>query len=171
MSLRHIINLGCAPNWTPIVTDSPRSPANTGAKHARDSKGRWRRGKSGNPKGSAKGSRHRASLAVEALLEDEADGLTRKAIELALDGDTVALRLCLDRICPPRKDRPVQVSLPKMETVADLPKLTGALFQQVANGALTPSEAAEVSKLIEGHRRAIETADIEERLSRLEGVG
>ena len=44
---------------------------------------------------------------MEALLDNESDGLTRKAIELAKNGDLQALRLCLERILPPRKDRPV----------------------------------------------------------------
>jgi hypothetical protein len=41
-----------------------------------------------------------------------ADALTRKAIELALAGDTAALRLCLERILLPRKDRPLHFRLP-----------------------------------------------------------
>ena len=59
--------------------------------------------KPGNP-GRPKGARHKTTLAIEALLDGEAEALTRKAIELAKAGDLVALRLCLDRICPPRKD-------------------------------------------------------------------
>jgi hypothetical protein len=64
-------------------------------------------GKSGNPAGKLKGTRNKTTLAVEALLDGEAETITRKAIELAKDGDLAALRLCLDRIAPPRKDRPV----------------------------------------------------------------
>jgi hypothetical protein len=44
----------------------------------------------GNP-GKPRGARHRASVAAEALLDGEAAALTRKAIELALGGDTFAL--------------------------------------------------------------------------------
>ena len=64
-------------------------------------------GKSGNPAGKSKGTRNKTTLAVEALLDGEAETLTRKAIELAKAGDLAALRVCLDRIAPPRKDRPV----------------------------------------------------------------
>jgi hypothetical protein len=53
-----------------------------------------------NPNGRPVGSRHKTTLAIEALLEGEAEGLTRKAIEMALSGDMIALRLCLDRIAP-----------------------------------------------------------------------
>ena len=66
---------------------------------------RFQKGRSGNPNGRPKGSRNRTTIACEALLEEEAGALTRKAIQMAKDGDTIALRLCLDRIYPVRKDR------------------------------------------------------------------
>jgi len=62
----------------------------------------FERGVSGNPAGKPKGARHRATLAAEALLDGEAEALTRKAIELALEGNIFALKICLDRILPAR---------------------------------------------------------------------
>jgi len=132
--------------------------------------GTFQKGRSGNPAGKAKGTRHRTTLAMEALLAGEAEGLTRKAIELAQDGDTVALRLCLDRLMPVRKDRPVPFALPPIETAADLTKATSALLSAVAAGELTPSEAAELGKLVDAHVRAIEVTDIQARLDALEGL-
>src|ERR1700693_659671 len=55
-------------------------------------------GASGNPDGRPKGSRNKSTLALEALLDGQAEALTQKAVELALAGDITALRLCLDRI-------------------------------------------------------------------------
>ena len=66
----------------------------------------WAKGESDNPRGKRQGARHRTTLAAEALLDGEAKALTRKAIELALVGETVALRLCLDRILPPASRAP-----------------------------------------------------------------
>jgi UDP-N-acetyl-D-mannosaminuronate dehydrogenase len=125
-------------------------------------------GQSGNPKGRPKGCRHRATVAAEALLDGEAEGLTRKAIELALAGDTMALRLCIERILPARKDRPVQLHIPEIEGVQDLTKATTALLRAVAAGELTLTEAAEVAKLVEAHRRTVETVELEQRLQRIE---
>lgn len=71
-------------------------------------------GQSGNPAGRPKGSRNKATLAVEVLFDGEAEVITRKAIELAKNGDLAAIRLCLDRIAPPRKDRPVLFALPPL---------------------------------------------------------
>jgi hypothetical protein len=125
-------------------------------------------GKSGNPAGKLKGTRNRATMAVEALLDGEAETITRKAIELAKDGDLTALRLCLDRIAPPRKDRPVLFELPPVSSAADVAKAAAALLEAVAVGDLTPAEASELGKLIEAYIKALEATDFAERLTKLE---
>ena len=47
-------------------------------------------------------------------------------------------------------------------------KASAALLQAVASGELTPSEAAELGKLVEAHVKAIEATELQERLERLE---
>lgn len=90
------------------------------------------------------------------------------AIELALDGDTVALKLCLDRIVAPRRDRPVHFPIPAMRTAADSTTAMASITSALASGQLTPSEAAELSSVIEAWLRAIESTETERRLSELE---
>jgi len=126
------------------------------------------KGQSGNPTGKPPGARHRATMAAEALLDGEVQALTRKAIERALEGDGVALRLCLERILPARKDRPVKFDLPPVETASDISKALGAIAKSMAAGELTPDEAGTVATVMEAHRKAIETAELEERVRRLE---
>ena len=130
----------------------------------RDSKGKFAAGNPGKPRGV----KHRATLAVEKLLEGEAEGLTRKAIKLALDGDTTALRLCLERLAPAPKDGPVSFALPKIEAAADASVAAAAIVAAVASGELTPNEGAHVMQLVETCRRTLETTDLEERLANLE---
>jgi hypothetical protein len=105
---------------------------------------------------------------MEALLEGEAEALTRKAVEMALSGDTTAMRLCLERIAPPRKDRPVSFALPELKTAADAVAASAALLEAVAQGELTPMEAAELSKLVANFVEALKVSDLEERLALLE---
>jgi hypothetical protein len=107
-------------------------------------------------------------MAAEALLDGEAEGLTRKAVELALAGDTVALRLCLERLVPPRKDRPIVFDLPTIGSAADHPAALAAVLVAVAAGELTPSEAEAFASIMELHRRAIETGELADRLAALE---
>ena len=74
---------------------------------AQQQRGRpFEKGTSGNPSGRPRGSRNATTLALEALLDGQANALTQKAIDLALAGDMAALRLCLDRILPPARIAP-----------------------------------------------------------------
>ena len=66
------------------------------------------------------------------------------ALELALEGDTTALRLCLERIAPPRRDAPVIFGLPPMQSTADAANASGAVLVNVAAGNLTPIESVRV---------------------------
>ena len=109
------------------------------------------------------------TLGLAPDLEGEAEALTRQAVAMALDGDTTALRLCLERIAPPRKDTPVAFHLPPMETAADAAKTAAGVLEAVSTGDLTPVEGAQVMSLVETYRRTLETSEFEARLTALEG--
>jgi hypothetical protein len=116
-----------------------------------------------NPRARATQQRWRSNL-----LDGEAEALTRKAVDLALAGDITALRLCLDRILPPRKDRPVSFEMPKINNAQDARAASAALLDAVASGNLTPSEASEVGKLIDAYVKTIELTEVLARLDKLE---
>ncbi len=121
----------------------------------------------GNP-GRPKGSRHKYTMAAQALLDGEAEALTRRAIDAALGGDTAALRLCLERVVPVRKGAPIVFNMPAIDTVDDIGKALGAVVAAVAAGDLTPDEGAVIAGLLETKRKTIETVEIEKRLTALE---
>jgi hypothetical protein len=127
----------------------------------------FRPGQSGNPAGKRPGTRHCVTSAVEELLAGDAQALTLKAVELALQGDTTALRMCLDRIAPIRRAR-VRFPLPMPETLADLPRAVASLVAAVSDGTLAPDEGAAVAAMLETHRRTIESVDLEKRIVALE---
>lgn len=129
----------------------------------------FRKGQSGNPDGRPVGARHRYTRAAETLLEGEAEALTRRAVEMALGGDGTAMRLCLERIYPVRKGRPLVLSLPPTDTAADVAKAVSAVIEQMATGDVTPDEAATVVGVIEAKRKAIETDELDRRLREVEG--
>jgi hypothetical protein len=142
--------------------------AKTSRKNEQKTRGGRRFGP-GNP-GRPKGSRNKTTLALEALLDGEAEAITRKAVEMALDGDVTAMRLVMDRIMPPRRERPIMFTMPKMETAADAVKASAALVDAVANGDITPGEAGELSKLVDGFTKAVELHEIQQRLDKLEAA-
>ena len=98
-----------------------------------------------------------------------ADALSRKAVEMALAGDGVALRLCLDRIAPPRKDSPVEFTLPPMANARDAAEAAAAVLEAVSMGDLTPTEAVQIMSLIDAFRRLLEVSELEARIAALEG--
>ena len=121
------------------------SSAKTGSKQVG---GRFAKGVSGNPAGRLAGSRNSATLACEALLEGQAEALPQKAVDMALAGDTVALKIWIDRIYPARKDRPVTFALPPINTARDAADVMSSVMNAVAAGQLTPADASELSKVV-----------------------
>lgn len=107
-------------------------------------------------------------MAVEALLNGEAESLTRAAVSRALAGDMTALRICMDRIAPPLKDRPVEFALPPVNKASDHAAAVAAVIEGLARGELTPSEAQVFVALMEQHRRSIELDELESRIAALE---
>jgi hypothetical protein len=94
--------------------------------------------------------------------------LTRKAVELALGGDPGALRLCIDRLIAPHRERLVAFALPPMRRPADLAMAMEAIAAAVARGVLAPAEAAELAKVVDTFANAIEVRDFDCRLRVLE---
>jgi len=118
--------------------------------------------------GKPKGARHRTTRAIESLLEGQYEALTQKAVSMALGGDAVALRLCLDRIAPPRKDAPISIELPAVRSAADAVEASAAVLAAVADGEISPDEAGRVMALLTAHKSIVEAGDHEARIAALE---
>ena len=128
----------------------------------------FKRGKSGNPAGRPKGARNRTTLAAEALLEGQAEAITQKVVDMALEGDLTAARMCLDRILPIRRERRVSFDLPPINSAEDVVTAMRAIAAALASGELSPSEAAEAGSFVGWHAKAIEVFDLEQRIILLE---
>lgn len=128
------------------------------------------KGQSGNPAGKPRGCRHRASRAAQALLDGEVEALTRKAVEKALEGDTAALRLCLERICPPMKERPLQTALklPATITTQNAPQVFATILKAVASGGICPGEGESLQRMVQLYLNAVEYTDLTRRIEDLE---
>jgi hypothetical protein len=129
---------------------------------------RFKKGQSGNPAGRPSGSRNKATIALQSLLDAEGEEITRKAIELAKFGDATALRLVLERLIPPVKERRLALELPKVETPAGFTGAIGAVLQAVGTGKITPGEGQALAGLLEAQRKNIETLELEARIAAIE---
>jgi hypothetical protein len=127
----------------------------------------FQKGQSGNPKGRPKGSRNKTTLIAQALIDGQAEALVKKAVQLALEGDLTCLRICLERLVPQKKDAPIEIDLPDISTVANIPKLFAVLTAKLREG-ITPSEARTVMDLAQGVLKVLEVAELEQRISALE---
>lgn len=125
----------------------------------------WEPGQSGNPAGRPPGIRDKRT-AMRALLEPHADELVAKVVEMAKNGDTTALRICIDRLIPPAKPREEPVGLPLGE--GSLAEKGQAVLAALGDGTIAPDVATTILQGIAAQARIIEVDEIEKRLAALE---
>ena len=130
--------------------------------------GRFSPGQSGNPAGRPKGRKNRATVICQALLEGEAERIARSVVDKALAGDPACLRLCLERLLPPLKERVVSMTIPPLTCATDVPGAISAVLSAVASGHLLPSEGTELARLVDTYRKAVEIEDLHNRVLNLE---
>jgi hypothetical protein len=146
----------------------PPSSGDDPAKTGRKPDGTFAHGNHANPNGRPQGSRSKATLICEQLLDRSGRKLTKIAIEKAEAGDAMALKLALDRIIPPRRERPRPFRYTKPVGAAEVPAAIDAILEQMAAGELTASEGASIISGIESLRAAYATADLVARVKALE---
>jgi hypothetical protein len=118
--------------------------------------------------GRPRGSKNKTTQVVEQLAAGCAEEIVQRVIKQARDGDTASQRMLLDRICPMRKGRPIDIDLPPIKTVQDVLAAIPLLWTAIAEGRLTPDEASAMSEVAERSMAAIETHDVCSRLDQLE---
>lgn len=130
--------------------------------------GKFQKGQSGNPNGKARGTKNRVTLAAERLLQGELDNICRKLVEEALIGNMQAVKLILDRVLPAKRERVIDVQLPKLNTTDDALRAMSIIIEAVGSGNITPNEGEALSRVIDTFVKAIQTHEIEKRVDLLE---
>lgn len=126
---------------------------------------KFAKGQSGNPRGRPKDSR---TASLRALLAPHAPELLAKVVQMALEGETTALRLCLERILPPLKGKDTAVSIPGIANAQTLADKALAVMDAATNGVITPTEAATLMQSVTGLSRVIEINELQKRIAALE---
>jgi Family of unknown function (DUF5681) len=139
------------------------------AKPRRAGRGRpFVRGQSGNPAGRPPGARNRKTLAAAVFLDGEAEAPTRKAVELALAGDLTALRLCLERILPPCRERTVKLALPPLESADDITAAMTVVAAPLVDGIITPGEGEAIARFLDTFVPVIDANNFARRFTAIE---
>jgi hypothetical protein len=119
-------------------------------------------------RGRPAGSRNKSTVALQSILDQRGETILTKAVVMALEGDTTALRLCVERLLPPRRNSPVRFKLPRINSAADVARALSKVIQAVANGKLAPAEGEKITTMLESVQRIIESVDLEKRVGALE---
>jgi hypothetical protein len=121
-------------------------------------------------RGRPRGSRNKAARACQEALDNHAESLIKKCLSLADQGNMAALRILMDRLVPPLRQRPLQFKLPRTKTIAAVSAASELVLGAVTRGQLTPAEGENFSRLLDGRRRMIEAQELEERVRALEDL-
>lgn len=128
----------------------------------------WKKGQSGNPAGRPQGSRNRATVMALSLMEGAAEEIAQAVVNAARGGDLGAARIVLERLAPPLRERPITIDLPDTSTIEGISKAQQAIIEAVGMGELLPGEGNSLAALVEARRKALETQELEQRISMLE---
>jgi hypothetical protein len=128
----------------------------------------FQKGESGNPAGRPRGARNKRTLLAESMLDRDGADIIERLIRLAKGGDIAAIRLCIDRICPRQRERPVPLDLPPMTAAADAVAAMGAIMQAVGDGDLSAHEAAGLARMVASFSQTVVATEIEQRLQTVE---
>ena len=143
-------------------------------KTERKQRGRpFEKGRSGNPAGRPKGAMNRTTMALKAIMQDQAEAVLQVLIDQAMVGDVQACRAILERLVPVCRESPIDegaVSLPEL-SAATLPAAVASVVQSVAEGSLAPSQGEKLVGMLQGFGRSVELQEIEQRIAALEGQG
>jgi hypothetical protein len=123
-------------------------------------------GQSGNPAGRPRGARNKRTIVAERLFDEAAEPLVKALIALAQGGHPAALRLAMDRICPTR-DGPVAFELPTIASADDAVGAMASIVQGLAEGDITPAEAAKLARVVQTFAQTVSTAVLEQQVQDL----
>jgi hypothetical protein len=119
-------------------------------------------------RGRPSGSRNKKTVLIEELLADNSEPLLRKALQLALKGNTQMLRLLLDPVLRRPKDAPVTIGPLPMGTPEELLQSQARVMQELASGKLSLNQVEQIFQMLENARKLMETRDIDQRVRAME---
>jgi len=114
------------------------------------------------------GSRNKATIRMQEMLDEQAEKLVKKALELAMEGSVGALRLCVERILPARKSEPLLCTMPRIAKAGDAVDAVASIASAATAGEVSADQAAKLAKVISVYLDSLEAYEFDERLAKLE---
>jgi hypothetical protein len=125
-------------------------------------------GQSGNPAGRAAGSRNRKTIAMEEAFFAQADALVQNVVKRAMAGEPAAMRLCMERVLPVGRGRPLPIDLPTVRSADDAQAAAAVITGALKEGAISAREAVDLLRVVEGLTRLAGAVEIVRKIARTE---
>ena len=119
-------------------------------------------------RGRPTGSRNKSTVALQSMMEQHGEAIVKKTVLMAIQGDKMAIRLCLERLLPARRNSPIRFKLPPINSAAGVTRALSRVVQGVADGKLSAAEGETLTAILERLQRNIQTLDLEKRVGALE---
>ena len=130
--------------------------------------GQWKKGSSGNPAGRPRGSRNRAAIIMEQLLDGQIEQLVQKLVASALEGNMQAMGICVERVLPRCKERTIDFDIPPVVGYDDILRAACTILEGIARGDITPTEGEKLSNVLKLSLESRVAVDLECRLTEVE---
>jgi len=128
---------------------------------------RFKPGQSGNPAGRKKGSRNHITKLLAAL-EKDLPQLIAAVKARALEGDTAALRLLLERLIPTKKSESSLVVIENIDSAKTLTEKSTLIMDAIANGRIPPDVGSSLISALGNTAKIMEIDDLQKRVEALE---
>jgi hypothetical protein len=103
------------------------------------------------------GSKNKSTLLIARFSEEQSAEILDKAIEMAKAGNVAMIKFLLERSLP--RERVIPVELPRLDSAYDSIEAMSAIVEALAEGRITPSEAADLTQVVATYLRSIETTE------------
>lgn len=123
----------------------------------------WKAGQSGNPAGRKPGIER-----VRQLLDPHREKLVQKALDMALAGDTIALKLCLERLAPLPRSEYERVEVPGLGEAQSMADKARCIVDAAGAGQISADAASMLLGAIASAAKILETDELAERIAALE---
>lgn len=125
----------------------------------------FEKGHPGGP-GRPRGSRNKATLWLEQKMFEAKESAWTVVDTKIKDDSLPASKVVLNFFKP--RGSVIELDLPEIKCAADIAAAHGFIWHRVGAGEITTAEAHELIGLLEAHRRALETGELEARLEAVE---
>jgi len=119
-------------------------------------------------KGRPPGSRNKSTMLFQEMLDEHGAAVLRKTMFMALQGNIAAIRLWVERLLPSRRNSPVKLKLPPVDSAADVTNAVSQVLRAVRNGKISAAEGDLYISMYNKARETFEAEDLAKRIDALE---